>query len=148
MPEGLERLNKHCQDNFIDYHLSAHIIDNIVYKSDRSHNYIESEVKRCISRIGKGEVFEAFEIELSKSYRDFGRPGWFLTKYCIRIQLSPSEDLVVVIRPSYNEEGKIEPENNKIVTAWINARDDAHYTLDGSKYTSKERWIDVNKKRR
>lgn len=147
-PTGVKEVVEHCERNFIDYTLSDHIINNIVSVNDRSHDYVESEVKRCLEGVSNNANFEAFEVELSKSYHRFGKKGWFITKYCIRLPLSENEDLVVVIRPSYDNQGNIQPTKNKIVTAWINATDDAHFTLDGSKYTSKEDWILANKKGR
>jgi hypothetical protein len=149
MPNGVNAVVATCQKNFKDYHLTSHLVmDNILNSRDRSHDYTEEEIHRCIETIGNGEPLEAFEVELSKDYRYFGQSGWFVTKYCIRVPLSSTEDLAIVIRPQYNNEGKIQSNNNKVVTAWINARDDAHYTLDGSKYTSKENWVLANKKRR
>ena len=80
---------------------------------------------------------DVFEVELT-----FNDGAWDVTKYCCRIPYDADQDLVVAIRPQYAG-GKLV--NNMVVTAWMNAHRDNHYTLERMKYCSKQSWESLTK---
>lgn len=123
-------LNKY----FLSKHFQEHI-DN-QYTEDRSHTYLPDVIKQCLDSL-KETPREVFEVELSKDSNFFGRDGWFVTKYCCRIPYDNFQDLVVAIRPVYKKDKIV---NNMVVTAWMNAKNDHHHTLNTDKYCSKEKW--------
>lgn len=144
MPNGANEVAKSYQlSNSDKYFLSNHFkehIENQAYE-DRSHTYLAPIIEKCLKSL-KNTARDCFEIELSKDYYYFGKSGWFVTKYCCRIPYENGQDLVVAIRPQY-ENGKIV--NNMVVTAWLNSSNDHHYTLDKSKYTSEEEWHNITR---
>lgn len=134
MPEGVNDICKNYQKATISkYFLSKHFQEHLNNQAteDRSHTYLGDIVKECLESL-KTAQRDVFEVELSKDYHFFKKSGWFVTKYCCRIPYSADEDLVVAIRPQY-EDGEVV--DNMIVTAWINSNTDHHYTLDDSKYS-------------
>ena len=145
VPNGIQSIVKSLQRDLKDYQLSKHFSEHLNNQAieDRSHTYIKDIVMDTLNGLANGfnEPQEAFEIELSKSYNDFGVSGFLVTKYCIRLPYDENQDLVIVIRPGWNKEKLDYDEDvNLIVTAWMNSRDDAHFTLDASKYCSEQFW--------
>lgn len=140
MPEGIGEKLDLAQSAFAGYRLSRHFEEHLANRENRSHDYFEGVVNECLERM-KTERFEAFEIEYSKGFYDFGKKGWFVTKYCVRVPYTSNQDLVVVVRPKWNKQkGGYEENGNLIATAWLNHRTDAHFTLDDSKYCDEASW--------
>lgn len=137
--DNLQRcLNKY----YFSKHFENHINNQLV--EDRSHKYLKDVVTECLDSL-KTNPRDVFEIELGKDYYKFGKSGWFVTKYCCRIPYSDTQDLVVAIRPQYEGTTLVD---NMIVTAWMNSKTDNHYTLDSSKYCSKDEWLDNSEEKR
>lgn len=147
-PEGTEKAVLSIQKVMTNYFISEHFqkhLDNQI-NEDRSHTYLKTAVEKTLRQmIDKNRIErKPFEVELSKSYKTFGVSNWVVTKYCIRIPYDKNSDLVVVIRPQWDSKNKCyKADKNMVVTAWINHKTDAHFTLDGSKYCSKERWLNI-----
>lgn len=80
--------------------------------TDKKHNYTREELFLCWRKILNGEGF-LFEVE-----EKFGE----VTKAVYRVSLNENKDISIVIRKGV------------IITAWINSKEDNHYTLDCSKY--------------
>ena len=129
-------LSKHMQDHFDNQ-------DN----EDRSHRYFKNFVINTLNEQSSKfrRVLKPFEVEVSKDFHLFGKPGFFVTKYCIRLPYKHDKDIVIVIRPQWDKENKKYDESkNMIVTAWINHNKDNHKTLDTTKYCSREMWEEKN----
>ena len=141
-PEGTviacDNLQRSLKTYTFSKHFQEHLQNQVI--EDRSHKYLKDVVIECLDSL-KTCPREVFEVELGKDYHFFGKSGWFVTKYCCRIPYSPTQDLVVAIRPQYVD-GKLA--GNLVVTAWMNHHDDNHYTLDPTKYTTKEAWSSIN----
>lgn len=60
-----------------------------------------------------------------------------IQKICVRIPYDNKRDLVVAIRPVIKNGEHI---NNKVVTAWLNYKNDTHTTLNTSNYCSQQEW--------
>lgn len=142
LPEGTEEVCKDLQKGLTSYVFSKHFEEHLQNQEleDRSHSYLREAVTKCLNTL-KDNPRDVFEVELGKDYHFFGQAGWFVTKYCCRIPYSPTQDLVVAIRPQYNGTVLV---GNLIVTAWMNHHTDNHYTLDESKYTSRDMWNRIN----
>ena len=119
------------------YHLSKHLIDHALDDFDRSHEYILDALTECLSSV-KESTSAPFEVELTR----WGRI-WRITKFCFRVPYGTSQDLAIVVRPSYRYDSD-EPYHYTIVTAWLNGRNDHHFTLDASKYATIEDWHNAN----
>ena len=102
------------------YTKSLHIITDRLNNSkfDHKHDYNSKQLESAIFRMVYSDV-EPFEVETTNSK---------VTKYVIRIEFDDLRDISIVVR------------GNVIITAWINYKDDKHYTLDKSKYAKKEDW--------
>jgi len=145
IPEGIQEVVHLFQEKMTGYFLSKHFENHLNNQDteDRSHTYFRECVMNSLNQMisDTRTIHDAFEVELSKDYHYFGRAGWFVTKYCVRIPYDNDCDLVVVIRPQWNKETfKFDMSKNMIVTAWLNHNKDDHKTLDESKYCSKEEW--------
>lgn len=144
LPEGIQTIVTKYQKNFNGYYLSKHLKTHLEESTDRSHAYLESMLIECLDTI-KDNPQEAFEIEATKDFDTFNRKGWVVTKYCIRIPYDSKQDIVVSIRPQLDKNTKkFNWNNNLIVTAWMNAHSDNHYTLDETKYCSEKEWKLIN----
>lgn len=149
MPEDASKVAIQLNQKMTGYFLSNHFEEHLNNQDteDRSHKYFRNAVLNCLNEMCSKDrrMLIPFEVELSKDYHFFGVSGWFVTKYCVRIPYDLKSDLVVVIRPQWNKEKKaFDLSNNMVVTAWINHKDDAHFTLDDSKYCSKNKWLSCN----
>lgn len=139
MPEGVQSLVRTYQEHMDAYTLSRHLREHIAYQAqeNRSHSYFEDVLIACLDSI-KENPQEAFEVELGKDAELFGDDGWHITKYCVRVHYSQQEDVCVAIRPQYRD-GYVT--GSLIVTAWMNSREDSHFTLDKSRYCSEAEWM-------
>ena len=138
------RLEMRMSKYFLSEHFKQHLENQ--ENEDRSHKYFENFVINTLNEMcsDSRKLIYPFEVEVSKDFHFFGKPGFFVTKYCIRLPYKVDEDLVVVIRPQWDKEKKdFDANNNMIVTAWINHSKDSHRTLDASKYCSKDRWEEI-----
>lgn len=128
------------QKAFKNYKISKHLQEHLSRGKDRSHNYLGTILNSCLNTISSNPQ-EPFEVELSKDYHLFGTSSWMVTKYCVRIPYNKKQDIVVAIRPRWNKDKNgYDFEDNFIVTAWLNANNDTHITLDAKKYCSEEEW--------
>lgn len=133
-----------------NYKLSLHLQEHLDNQDseDRSHRYFRNAVINTLNEMisNSRKVLQPFEVEVSKDFHFFGKSGWFVTKYCVRIPFKQDEDLVIVVRPKYNKFEGYDYNNFMIATAWINHKDDSHKTLDESKYYSFDKWQSINRK--
>ena len=138
IPTGVAGICKELQKDLDKYYFSRHFSEHLENQliEDRSHTYLKDVVVACLDTL-KTMQREVFEVELT-----FINGAWEVTKYCCRIPYDSNQDLVVAIRPVVRG-GKVI--NNMIVTAWMNASRDKHYTLDRNKYCSYEEWQSITK---
>ena len=138
--EGVLELQKYLTT----FEFSKHLLERLnSEEKDRSHNYNVDTVKKCLETL-KTVQREAFEVELSKDYHYFGKPGWFITKFCVRIPIENSKEILAVsIRPIYDRASKTFKQECKVVTAWINHSQDNHVTLDATKYCNAKSWYSL-----
>lgn len=96
-------------------HLKKDHIDNV----DKKHNYTAEDIEGTLNLI-KARPVKPFEVGMSldKTY---------MKKYAVRIKLDDEYDISIVI----NAKG------TKIITAWVNNREDTHKTLDPTRYEQK-----------
>ena len=128
------------------YKISGHLYEHLNNQDteDRSHTYFKNAVLNYLREMCSSSrpIVEPFQVEISKDFGYFGKKGWFVTKYCIRLPFRQNEDLVIVIRPKWDKrKSTYDLWNFLIVTAWINHKDDSHTTLDASKYCTEEDFI-------
>lgn len=138
-PKGINEACKNLQKAFGAYSFSRHLTEHFEDQpiENRSHKYEKDIVEECLSTL-RDTQRDVFEVEMT--YSD---SGWDITKYCCRIPYDEHQDVVVAIRPRIANHRVI---GNLVVTAWMNARDDSHTTLDKSKYCSEEEWKQANGK--
>lgn len=134
MPDSVKHVCELQQKNMNHYFFSFHLDEHLEKQAieDRSHKYLRDIICECLDTL-KDNPREVFEVEVSKSYNYFKKSNWFITKFCVRIPYDSDTDICVAIRPQY--ENAI-AKDYKIITAWKNAHNDAHYTLDESKYAT------------
>ena len=142
LPEGIDKALDLAQSAFEEYVLSRHLDQHINENEDRSHDYFREAVLSCLESMKKNK-FEAFEIEYSKGFYDFGKSGWFVTKYCVRVPYCNNQDLVVVVKPFWDKAKRAyDGKRNLIKTAWLNHRQDAHFTLRADNYCDEKGWLE------
>lgn len=147
-PKGAREAVKSFQMSFDGYYLTQHLKEHLNSTTkDKSHDYLSQALTDCLDTL-KECPQEPFEIELSKDYHFFGKPGWFVTKYCVRIPYNEHQDVVVSIRPYYDREIlNYDDTKNRVVTAWLNSNEDSHQTLDSNKYCSEMEWNTAQEER-
>lgn len=140
-PDGVQEKVESFQRYLTSFEFTKHLLDRLASEEkDRSHNYNEETILKCLNTL-KTNPQETFEVEVSKDFYYFGKPGWFITKFCVRIPIEGcNEILAVSIRPIYDTAIKKYTNSCKVVTAWINAGSDHHSTLDKSKYCDSTTW--------
>ena len=138
IPDGVPEVCKQLQKRLLKYFFSTHFREHLEnqIEEDRSHTYLKDIVTGCVESL-KTMQRDVFEVELT-----YNNDAWEVTKYCCRIPYDSEQDLVVAIRPKLIG-GKVV--NNMVVTAWMNASGDHHYTLDKGKYCSKQEWEALTK---
>lgn len=149
LPKEFENEVLRLESKMTNYFLSKHMQEHFDNQEneDRSHRYFKNFVLNTLNEQCSKfrRVISPFEVEVSKDFHFFGKPGFFITKYCIRLPYKQDEDIVIVIRPQWDKENKKYDESkNMIVTAWINHNLDNHKTLDASRYCSQESWKEKN----
>ena len=139
LPNQFKEDCKKLQQGLGDYIYSRHMIEHLTdLTPDRSHRYFngditEKDIDKLIESLATTQR-EVFEVEITK-----GSNGFYVTKYCCRIPFNNDQDFVVAIRPRYLVGGIL----SMVVTGWLNHKDDAHYTLDESKYVSEKEYKKV-----
>ena len=145
IPEGavnqVSKLQANMKSYFLSAHFEKHLNNQLV--EDRSHKYFKNFVLNILNeQTSKNfHLYKAFEVEFSKDYHFFNKPGWFVTKFCIRVPYKNDEDIAFVFRPQYKNGNVID---FMVVTAWINHKNDNHNTLDTTKYCSEKEWRKIN----
>lgn len=134
--EDCKKLQRKLSNYFYSRHMEEHLTD---LTPDRSHRYFNGDITRedinkLIESLSSTQR-EVFEVEITK-----GANGFYVTKYCCRIPFNNDQDFVVAIRPRYEKGGNI---LSMVVTGWLNHQEDAHYTLDESKYVSEKEYKKV-----
>ena len=132
MSESVKKLERTLDINKIVY--SRHIQQRFLC-TDRSHDFIKRDVELAINKVKTSPV-EPFEVLVDDI--QYGKAR--LTKYCVRVNLNSSIDIILVICPKYAnvDDDKIHIAYNFIKTAYLNSHDDFHFTLDESKYYKKD----------
>lgn len=147
-PKGVKDSVYNLESNMKGYFLSNHFEKHLNNQDieDRSHKYFRNAVLNCLNEMCSKyrRMLIPFEVELSKDYHFFGKSGWFVTKYCVRIPYDSTNDLVVVIRPQWDKQTKkLDVNRFMVVTAWLNHNQDDHETLDESKYCNQNEWLGI-----
>ena len=119
------------------YKLSNHVTTHAVEFEDRSHSYTLAGLGSALDKFfaESSKVVEAFEVEMTLF--DFPKPHCLITKICLRAPYSDTQDVCLSIR-TCNEGGKFDTSKAFIVTAWLNHKNDSHFTLDASKYADEK----------
>lgn len=117
MPKYFKSIAINQQRRLKDCSISNHFkTDHSIENRDFKHNISEVELISLVNSLAYKPV-EPFEIEISK---DNGKV--ILSKQVIRVNYKDNNDVSIVLR------------GNKIITAWLNKRDDVHLSLDTNKY--------------
>ena len=129
---------------------SDHLISNI--ENARRHNrwnhlYTLNDIEETLKTLSVADI-EVFEVEVTKDSETYSNDRWHTSKVVVRFMSVSGVDLVVVLRPTQQEENQA-PNwcVATVVTAWFNNADDNHATLDTQKYVSKKEWLKLNSKR-
>lgn len=140
LKESIVSFEKSFDGYILSRHLQEHLNDN---NKDRSHDYLKNALIKCLATL-KTNPQQPFEVELSKDLDFFGNNEWFVTKYCVRVPYDDREDIVIAIRPYYGKNKHCYNDNrNKVITAWMNAKHDDHFTLGTAKYCSAKEWDEI-----
>lgn len=151
LPDEFKHSVIRLQAKMKSYYLSRHLQEHLDNQDNenRSHRYFRNFVVNTLNEMcsNSRRLVSPFEVEVSKDFHFFGKPGWFVTKFCIRLPYKINEDLVIVVRPRWDKNAKDYDYNNfMITTAWLNSKDDSHKTLDANKYADLAEWAFANVK--
>lgn len=136
MPKWVQSMVGLKLNKYTKFTLSKHVKDHATLDEDRSHEYTLTKLNEALTN-AIGKTFEAFEVELVQ-YNDNGK--WIVSKICIRIPYSSTQEACISIRPYKDPTTGIRDTTNAlIVTAWLNSVNDEHFTLEASKYFDKDK---------
>ena len=135
MPKWIQSMVDLKLSKYKKFTLSKHVKDHAILDEDRSHGYTLPKLNEALTN-AIGKTFEAFEVELTQ-YKE--NEKWIVSKICIRIPYSSTQEACISIRPYKDPTTGIRDTSNAlIVTAWLNSVNDAHFTLEVSKYFDKD----------
>lgn len=116
---------------------TTHVMEHFNESSSR-YGYTESDLHSLINDKEKLSSGSMFEVELNKCINNKNF-SWKVSKFVVRYALDDEHDISVVFRPNYNfHTNRYDPKTLKVITAWINKKDDLHNTLDESRYTTEK----------
>ena len=144
LPSWAHLAVKNVLEKYTSYVLSKHVKDRAIKDKDRSHGYtlekLEASIKNAL-----GKSFEPFEVELTN--HGGKKWMWIVTKVCIRIPYDDKDEVCLSIR-AYQDKVNHHVDATKafIVTAWLNAINDEHCTLDTNNYVDKDEFFKINSK--
>lgn len=107
------------------YVLSQHMEEHLVNPNFK-HNIEYRELLDCVNSLKQSPV-KPFELEVVIDDNPTGKNNnktYAITKWVVRMPYDEDQDISIAVR------------GNVIVTAWLNNKDDTHYTLDLSQYVS------------
>ena len=125
MPNNLIEQVNHLKDSIEDYRFSYHLRTQMEDEKDKKH-YIkdEREFLDALNRM-EDKQYLPFEVET------FENGGTVLvTKFVVRVPYDEKRDITFVIAPKGEDIAVIK-------TAWLNYKNDLHFTLDESRYEPK-----------
>lgn len=119
MPQSIKDISKKLQTLLEEKTFSQHLFDHLENK-DRKHSYTREDIERVVKSVIANPI-SPFEVRVTEN--DWGVNH--VTKYCVRTKLNAQNDITLVIS-----------DTKRIITAWINDKNDKHYTLDLHRYYS------------
>lgn len=135
MPKWIQSIVDFKLSKYKKFTLSKHVKDHAILDEDRSHGYTLAKLNEALTN-ALGKSFEAFEVELTQYDNE---QKWIVSKICIRIPYSTTQEACISIRPYKDPNTGIRDTTNAfIVTAWLNSVKDEHFTLEASKYFDKD----------
>lgn len=116
MPEGLQEKCKNLMKRKSPHRFTQHAKDHLSKLEDRSHRVDMYSLMDAL------KFLEEFPTDPFEVYTDKHKNP---IKFCTRTDLTPNEDVVFVIS------------DNKVVTFYVNDKNDEHDTLDYGLYSKK-----------
>jgi hypothetical protein len=106
-------LEKVTTGYFLSEHMKKHI-----NSPDFKHAITEDKIYDCLNKL-KSSPVKPFEVELNI---DNNHKQYTVTKWVVRVSYNDNKDISIAVR------------GHKVVTAWLNDKNDVHSTLDLDKY--------------
>ena len=117
MPKSFKNIainqQRHLKNSFISNHFR---VDHSEKNRDFKHNISEEKLLSLVNSLAHTPS-EPFEIEV---FEENGKI--IVSKQVVRISYNATQDISIVLR------------GNKIITAWLNEKDDIHLSLNTAKY--------------
>lgn len=93
--------------------LTQHFVNHVLYDYVYRYMIDFDSLNIIIDELIEDKEIKPFEVEIENNK---------VTKAVVRVPYDDTSDISIVFR------------KNKIITAWLNKREDKHYTLDETKY--------------
>lgn len=128
MPLSIMKSALTIEGQIKDYSNTKHFIERYNDRTNYKHYMTEEMMLKALDSIRVNQT-RPFEIEVKY---DFKKNRYIVTKYVVRVSYDNDRDVSFAIIPLFDM--NTHTFIGKIKTAWLNNKEDIHYTLDDSKY--------------
>lgn len=131
MPKYILNRALHLEEIVSEYDNTQHFIDRYNDRTNYKHYMTQELMTKALKSIQTNKT-RPFEVEIKY---DNKKQDYIVTKYVVRVSYDDTRDVSFAIMPIFDMTTKTF--KGRIKTAWLNAKDDIHYTLDDSKYVKR-----------
>ena len=131
MPKYILNKALHLEEIVSEYDNTKHFIERYNDRTNYKHYMTHELMIKALKSIQTNKT-RPFEVEIKY---DNKKQDYIVTKYVVRVSYDDTRDVSFAIVPIFDMTTKTF--KGRIKTAWLNAKDDIHYTLDDSKYVKR-----------
>ena len=131
MPKYILNRALHLEEIVSEYDNTQHFIDRYNDRTNYKHYMTQELMTKALKSIQTNKT-RPFEVEIKY---DNKKQDYIVTKYVVRVSYDDTRDVSFAIMPIFDMTTKTF--KGRIKTAWLNTKDDIHYTLDDSKYVKR-----------
>ena len=128
MPKYILNKALHLEEIVSEYDNTKHFIERYNDRNNYKHYMTHELMTKALKSIQTNKT-RPFEVEIKY---DNKKQDYIVTKYVVRVSYDDTRDVSFAIVPIFDMTTKTF--KGRIKTAWLNSKDDIHYTLDDSKY--------------
>lgn len=131
MPKFILSKALRLEEVISEYDNTLHFINRYNDRTNYKHYMTQELMMRALKSIQENKN-RPFEIEVKY---DNVKERYIVTKYVVRVSYDNDRDVSFAIVPIWDADTR--SFKGRIKTAWLNSKEDIHYTLDSSKYIKK-----------
>ena len=131
MPAAILNKALYLEGIVSEYDNTLHFINRYNDRNNYKHYMTQELMLKALKSIQENKT-RPFEVEIKY---DNVKHNYIVTKYVVRVSYDNTRDVSFAIIPIFDID--THTFKGRIKTAWLNSKEDIHYTLDDSKYIKK-----------